>query len=167
MTAPTVVKVVAPARLDPLEDRVRRIVELSDGSERMEWWDFLGRAWVTCPYDVGTYALGFILSEADRRTLGIPLDDLEALRVAVPNVTGASDMAAENVLIIVARDQPELLALMQRVYADASGVEVRVDRRQGQPWSGPDARPDRRAPRSRDTDLRNRGFIVARPSGSP
>jgi hypothetical protein len=87
MSQPTVVKVVAPARLDPLEDRVRRIVALSDGSERMEWWDFLGRAWVTCPYDVGTYALGFTLSEADRHTLGIPLDDLEALRVEVP-VTG-------------------------------------------------------------------------------
>ncbi len=77
MTTPTVVKVVAPARLDPLEDRIRRIVELSDGSERMERWDFLRRAWVTCPYDVDAYALGFILSEADRRTLGIPLDDLD------------------------------------------------------------------------------------------
>jgi len=165
MSTPTVVKVVAPARLDPLEDRVRRIVELSDGSERMEWWDFLGRAWVTCPYDVGTYALGFNLSEADRRTLGIPLDDLEALRVAVPDVMGASAMPV--FLIIVARDRPELLAQMQRVYADASEVEVRGDRRQGQPWPGPDARPDRRARRSRDTELRDRGFIVARPSGSP
>ena len=74
MTAPTIVKVVAPARLDPLMDRVYRIVELSDGSECMERWDFGCCAWVTCPYDVRTYASGFILSEVNARKLGIPPD---------------------------------------------------------------------------------------------
>ncbi len=77
MSTPTVVKVVAPARLEPLEDRVRRIVELSDGSDRMERWDFHQGTWIACPYDVDAYANGFILSEANARKLGISLDGVD------------------------------------------------------------------------------------------
>jgi hypothetical protein len=72
MTAPRVVKVVARARLNPLQGRVRRIVALSDGSDRMERWDFHQGAWVTCPYASCANLEGFILSEADCRRLGIP-----------------------------------------------------------------------------------------------
>jgi hypothetical protein len=70
-------------------------------------------------------------------------------------------MQVEKVLIIVARNRPELLARLTAIYAHSSRVEVRVDRRQGQPWSGPDDRPDRRAPPSPDTDLHDRGVIAA------
>ncbi len=77
MTAPTVVKVVARARLNPLQGRVRRIVALSDGSDRMERWDFLQGAWVTCRYASSAYLDGLILSEADARKLGISLDGVD------------------------------------------------------------------------------------------
>lgn len=69
-------------------------------------------------------------------------------------------MYIEDVLIIVARDQPELLARLTAIYAHASTVEVRVDRREGQPWTEAGDRPDRRAPPSPDTDIHDHGFIV-------
>jgi hypothetical protein len=66
----------------------------------------------------------------------------------------------ERCLIIVARDQPDLLAQLAFMYAHEANVEVCFDRRQGQRWNGLGDPPDRRyAPRP-DTDLRSHGFIV-------
>lgn len=63
-------------------------------------------------------------------------------------------------LIIVSRDQPELWAELTFTYAHEAGVEVRLDRRQGQPLTGMGDRPDRRSPPRPDTDLQDHGFIV-------
>ena len=63
-------------------------------------------------------------------------------------------------LIIVARDQPGLLATLTALYGHVAGVEIRVDRRRGQPdsWRGDPG--NRRSPPSLETDLRDHGFIV-------
>ena len=66
----------------------------------------------------------------------------------------------ERCLIIVARDQPELLAQLAFLYAHEPDVEVCFDRRQGEPWTGTGDRPDRRFLPRPDTDLQDHGFIV-------
>jgi hypothetical protein len=66
----------------------------------------------------------------------------------------------ERCLIIVARDQPELLAQLAFMYAHEENVEVCFDRRQAQPWAGMGDQPDRRSPPRPDTDLLDHGFIV-------
>jgi len=66
----------------------------------------------------------------------------------------------ERCLIIVARDQPDLLARLAFLYAHEAGVEVCFDRRQGQTGPGMGDRPDRRYPPRPDTDLHAHGFIV-------
>jgi hypothetical protein len=63
-------------------------------------------------------------------------------------------------LIIVAREQPELLHALIALYGHEHGVEIRVDQRQGLPWTGTGERPDRRSPPRPDTDLLDHGFIV-------
>ncbi len=63
-------------------------------------------------------------------------------------------------LIIVARDQPELLDALIVLYGHTEGVEVRFDRRLGLPWTKDGDRPDRRGPPHPDTDLLDHGFIV-------
>jgi hypothetical protein len=45
-------------------------------------------------------------------------------------------------------------------YGGAGTVEVLFDRRQRQPETGRNDRPDRRARPNRDTDLWERGFLV-------
>jgi hypothetical protein len=66
----------------------------------------------------------------------------------------------EQCLIIVARDQPELLAQFAFMYVHEANVEVCFDRRQGEPLTGMSDRPDRRFPPRLDTDLHDHGFIV-------
>ena len=66
----------------------------------------------------------------------------------------------ERCLIIVTRDQPELLARLAFLYAHATEVEVCFDRRQGHPWLGSGARPDRRLGPRPETDLHEHGFMV-------
>ena len=64
-------------------------------------------------------------------------------------------------LIIVSRDQPELLHALLALYkGNEEGVEIRLDRRTGQAWTGLGDRPDRRSPPSHDTNLEDHGFIV-------
>jgi hypothetical protein len=63
-------------------------------------------------------------------------------------------------LIIIARDQPELLHALIALYGHENRVEIRFDRRQGLPWTGTGDRPDRRSSPCPDTDLLDRGFIV-------
>jgi hypothetical protein len=62
-------------------------------------------------------------------------------------------------LIIVSRDQPELLATLTSMYGHQAGVEIRFDRRHGQPESWWES-GDRRSPANPDTDLQDHGFIV-------
>ena len=66
----------------------------------------------------------------------------------------------ERCLIIVARDQPELLAQLAFMYAHEADIEVCFDRRQGEPGTRMSDRPDRRYPPRPDTDLQDHGFIV-------
>ena len=66
----------------------------------------------------------------------------------------------ERCLIIVARDQPELLAQFALMYAHEAEIEVCFDRRQGELCTGLSDRPDRRFPPRPDTDLQDHGFIV-------
>ena len=63
-------------------------------------------------------------------------------------------------LVIVSRDQPELLATLTSIYGQEGAVEIRFDRRHGQlgNWRGEDG--DRRSPPSPDTDLKDDGFVV-------
>ena len=64
----------------------------------------------------------------------------------------------ERCLIIVARDQPDLLAQFAFMYAHEPNVEVCFDRRHGRPKHGDG--PDRRYPPRPDRDLDAHGFIV-------
>jgi hypothetical protein len=65
-------------------------------------------------------------------------------------------------LIIIARDRPDLLGRLAVIYGQKGEVEIHFDRRQGQAWTAPGDRPDRRAPRHRDSVLRKQGFLVIR-----
>jgi hypothetical protein len=65
-------------------------------------------------------------------------------------------------LVIIARDRPELLGTLAVIYGQKGEVEIHFDRRQGQAWTAPGDRPDRRAPRHRDSVLRKQGFLVIR-----
>lgn len=66
----------------------------------------------------------------------------------------------ERCLIIVALDQPDLLAQLAFMYAHEPEVEVCFDRRQGHPWIGHGDRSDRRLAPRPETDLHKHGFIV-------
>jgi len=63
-------------------------------------------------------------------------------------------------LIIVSREQPEMLRALMSLYSHEPGVQIRFDRPTGQPWTGTGDPPARRSPPSRDTDLHDHGFIV-------
>ena len=63
-------------------------------------------------------------------------------------------------LIIVSRDQPELLATLISIYSQEGEVEIRFDRRHAQPESWGRKPGNRRSPPSLDTDLQDHGFIV-------
>jgi hypothetical protein len=75
MRAPEVVTVRrAPAR-EPRSDAVWRVVEVADGSRRLERWDSRCAAWVACTDDAWGVAQGVVLDDAGLRTLGIPPAD--------------------------------------------------------------------------------------------
>lgn len=63
-------------------------------------------------------------------------------------------------LVIVARDRPELLAIWCDLYGGDVGVEIRLDRRQGEPWTGRGPRPDRRVHLPRHRGLHEQGFLM-------
>jgi hypothetical protein len=78
------------------------------------------------------------------------------------------------ILVIVARDQPDLWWYLTRDFARFKGVEVILDRRQGGWWQRAQVRDlqergaDRRGPSCGDTDLRSRAFmIIHRQDGDP
>jgi hypothetical protein len=63
-------------------------------------------------------------------------------------------------LIIVSRDQPELLHALLAHYGHEEEIEIRFDRRRGLPRTGMGGKPDRRSVPSPNTDLRDHGFTV-------
>ena len=63
-------------------------------------------------------------------------------------------------LVIIARDRPDLWVTWAAFYGGAATVEVLVDRRQGRPCPKRGDRPDRRAQRTRESDLQERGVLV-------
>ncbi len=66
----------------------------------------------------------------------------------------------ERYLIIVSPDRRDLFSRLIAAYAHRGEIEIRFDRRRGQPWTGPGDTPDRRSRHDLDTDLRSQGFIV-------
>lgn len=71
---------------------------------------------------------------------------------------GGGDMV--HGLIVVSRDRPDLFQTLVDTSSQTGVVEILLDRRQGQPWSGRGERPHRRARTNRERVLRERGFIV-------
>ena len=63
-------------------------------------------------------------------------------------------------VIIVSRDRPDLWETLAIVYSRQAQVEIRFDRRRGEPWTGTGDRPDRRAATHRDSVLREQGFLA-------
>jgi hypothetical protein len=63
-------------------------------------------------------------------------------------------------LIIVSRDRPDLLGTLAVIYGQKGVAEIRFDQRQGRPWTGTGARPDRRTLSPRDGGLPEYGFLV-------
>jgi hypothetical protein len=63
-------------------------------------------------------------------------------------------------LVIVSRDQPDLLQTLTSIYAHDGEVEIRFDQRHRQHVSGSGEDEDRRSPPSLETDLQDHGFIV-------
>jgi hypothetical protein len=66
----------------------------------------------------------------------------------------------ERYLVIIARDQPELLRTFASVYGHGGVAEIRFDRRNRQLDSVEGEDTNRRSPLARDTLLREQGFIV-------
>lgn len=63
-------------------------------------------------------------------------------------------------LIIVSRDQHDLRARLTTLYAGEEWIEIRLDRRTGQPWSGTGERADRRVAPRLDPELTAHGFAM-------
>ena len=63
-------------------------------------------------------------------------------------------------LVIIARDRPELWVTWASFYGGAAKVEVLLDRRQRLPCPRSGERPERRAQRTRESDLQERGVLV-------
>jgi hypothetical protein len=63
-------------------------------------------------------------------------------------------------LVIIARDRPDVWVTWAAFYSGAAKVDVLVDRRQGLPCPRKGERPDRRAQRTRESDLQKRGVLV-------
>ena len=63
-------------------------------------------------------------------------------------------------LIIVSRDRPDLFRVLVDTCSQTGTVDILMDRRRGQPWTGPGDRPQRRGRPNRDRILEERGFIV-------
>ena len=63
-------------------------------------------------------------------------------------------------LVIISREQPELLGTFASLYNSVPGVELRFDRRHNEGDSKGWERADRRAPLARDALLRGPGFMV-------
>lgn len=78
-----------------------------------------------------------------------------------------------RVLVVVARDQPDLWRHLTRDFLGYKHVEVVLDRRHGGRWQWTQTREmqeraiDRRRPESADADLRYRAFLIVPPQPCP
>ena len=63
-------------------------------------------------------------------------------------------------LVIVARDQPGLFERLTAIYGEDEWIEIRLDRRHGEPRIASGSAFDRRSPPRPHTDLREHRFIV-------
>lgn len=66
----------------------------------------------------------------------------------------------EPCLIIVGRDQADLFNRLTALYTGEDWIEIRLDRRTGQPWSGTGACPNRRAAPHRHAELTAHGLAM-------
>ena len=105
-----------------------------------------------------------MLEEQDPPIL-LPMQEENAPRATAPS---RAQMAAErgSYLIVVARDQPDLLRHLKQRLAGFDGVEVVLDRRQGGRWQWSEScyyqerGADRRLPSNGPADLGNRSFLI-------
>ena len=71
-------------------------------------------------------------------------------------------------LVVVARDQPDILESLTQHFAANEDVQVLLDRRQGerrqrvQTYEGDRRGPDRRRPPSVESDFSHRRYVIAR-----
>jgi len=66
----------------------------------------------------------------------------------------------DRCLIVVSRDRPELWQELRQNYAQAEGVEIILDRRQGQQWALSEDGTDRRSLLTVGPDVQGQGFMV-------
>ncbi len=67
----------------------------------------------------------------------------------------------ERCLVIVSRDRPDLMrALHSVIYGPEGSVEIRFDQRHRQIQGWREDGGDRRSSRTRESDLRDHGFVV-------
>lgn len=143
MTA-TVVFLVRPPAREPVSGLVVRAVGLSDGSRRAERWDAPRGAWVACAWPTGSWHWSSgVLSEADLRALGIPI---EVLPAAPPVVASDPDEVLEAA---TARAFEKAAKYHQAIKAGKSEEEARKLAGMGPPLHPPhkaSVPPKRRAP---------------------
>lgn len=63
-------------------------------------------------------------------------------------------------LVIIARDRPEVWLTWATFYGGAESVQLILDRRHAPPGTRRVGHADRRAQRTRNSDLQERGFVV-------
>jgi hypothetical protein len=85
--------------------------------------------------------------------------DRKGVKIA-EELTSETAVTAPRVVIIVARDRPELHAYVQQAFAGISEVKVILDRRIGP--SGARPHPDPRQRHDIYDELQERGFIIIR-----
>ena len=77
-------------------------------------------------------------------------------------------LAGGRILLIVAREEPELCAYMTRLVAEDENVQVLLDRRRhASIFETEGCEADRRRPQKMETDLRYRPFMIVRAQDSP
>ncbi len=69
-----------------------------------------------------------------------------------------------RVIVVVARDRPDLLSYLETVFAGMPDIKVLLDRRIGPPGAHPGAAsaPGRRERRDVYDELQQRGFVMIR-----
>ena len=69
-----------------------------------------------------------------------------------------------RVIVVVARDRPDLLSYLETVFAGMPDIKVLLDRRIGPPGADPGAAsaPGRRERRDVYDELQQRGFVMIR-----
>lgn len=69
-----------------------------------------------------------------------------------------------RVIVVVARDRPDLHSYFERVFAGMPDIKVLLDRRFVPPGASPAGDPERRERRDVYDELKQRGFVMIRVS---